>query len=170
MRSIFDKVDYKKDVPQELQTLVEKYLDIKNKYILDGIKASIFVWGDVGTGKTRAVHAIRKMLDEKIGKWFTVIYNFTDLAIRIKLKPESEDDIKLDDVAGFKGLLVIDDFGAKNPTNATTDNVYMILNYRYEHMLPTIVTSNLSLRGVEEVFGNRISSRIDRMAVNFELK
>jgi DNA replication protein DnaC len=170
MRSIFDDVDYEKDVPKKLRELVDKYPDFANKFILDGIKASVYLWGDVGTGKTRAAYAIKKRLDEKVGTWFTSIHNFTNLVVRVKLKPESDDDISLDEISGFKGLLIIDDFGAKNPTNATIDNVYVILNYRYEHMLPTIITSNLPILGIEQTFGNRISSRIDRMAIDLKLE
>lgn len=170
MRSIFDNVDYQKDVPAQLREEVDKYSEISAKYILDGkIKASIFLYGQVGLGKTRAVYAIKKNLDNKVGEWFTKIYNFTDLVCRVKIKPEDENDIKLDDVSGYKGLLIIDDFGSKNPTNATIDNVYMILNYRYEHMLPSIITSNLSLQEIEQIFGNRVSTRIDRMSISFKL-
>ena len=69
----------------------------------------------------------------------------------------------------FKGLLVIDDFGAKQPSNITIDQVYMILNKRYECMLPTIITSNLALEEIGNLFGERIASRIERMSISFKL-
>lgn len=170
MRSIFDNVEYEKDVKPELRKLVDIYLDEKKKLILDGIKSSIFLTGVVGTGKTRAVKAIEKHLNEKKGKWFTSFYNFTDLMSRVRFKTEDNDfDLKLDNIAGFPGVLIIDDFGAKQPSPITIDQLYLILNYRYEHILPTIITSNLSLQEVETLFGERISSRIDRMSISFKL-
>ena len=102
MRTIFDDVEYEKDTSQELRAISDKYLDKNNKFILDGIKASIFITGEVGTGKSRAVRAIKKHFDKEMGEWFTKIYNFTEMAIRIKINPENQDELKLDDIANFK--------------------------------------------------------------------
>lgn len=166
MRSIFDNANYETHVPKNVKEQVEKYLDEKNKFILDnGIKASIFMYGGVGVGKTRAAHAIKNYLDTKLGAWFTQVHNFTNLVNRVRIAPSRDSEINLDEVSGFKGLLIIDDLGARSPHDVVIDNMYMILNYRYEHMLPTIITSNLSLDEIEKTFGNRIASRIDRMAV-----
>lgn len=171
MRSIFDEANYETHVPQQIKNHVEKYINLDNKFILDGgIKASIFIHGDVSVGKTRAVQAIKNYLDIKLGKWFTQVYNFTNLVNRVRINPTSDNEYKLDDVAEFKGLLIIDDLGARSPTDMVIDNLYMILNYRYEHMLPTIVTSNLGLTEIEKLFGNRIASRIDRMAITAKME
>ena len=42
-------------------------------------------------------------------------------------------------------LLVIDELGAQNPTPFVKDILYLVLNHRYTHRLPTIFTSNFRL-------------------------
>ena len=42
-------------------------------------------------------------------------------------------------------LLVIDELGAQNPTPFVKDTLYLVLNYRYTHRLPTLFTSNFRL-------------------------
>lgn len=174
MRSIFDNVTYEKDVPPGLQNIINKYFDNENKFILDGkIKSSVYIYGTVGTGKTRAAYAIKNKVDETLGRWFTWFYNFTDMMMYVKIREsdcKDANDLCLDKISEHKGLLIIDDFGAKQASSFSVDMLYLILNYRYERMLPTIITSNLTLEQVEKDFGERISSRIDRMAVLFKLE
>lgn len=52
-------------------------------------------------------------------------------------------------------LLVLDDFGTQNATSWAQEKLFQIINYRYINRLPTVITSNLADRDVEE----RIASR-----------
>lgn len=62
-------------------------------------------------------------------------------------------------------LLVLDEIGLSNkPSEWLLDTLYLIINYRYEHLKPTVFTSNLNLSEMVEVLGDdRITSRIQRM-------
>lgn len=61
-------------------------------------------------------------------------------------------------------LLVLDDFGLSKPSDWILQTTYLLINYRYEHLSPTIFTSNRDLPALDELFGDdRISSRIERM-------
>ena len=71
----------------------------------------------------------------------------------MKLKEEEK-------IMDFKGLLFIDDIGAEKMTEWVAETFYLILNYRYNEMLPTIFTSNLSPSELAERIGDRIVSRI----------
>lgn len=68
-------------------------------------------------------------------------------------------------------LLVLDDFGIEQiPKNRLYEDVYYLINYRYEQLLPIIFTSNCSIADLVRQFNDtRIPSRIGRMcAVVFE--
>lgn len=58
------------------------------------------------------------------------------------------------------GLLVLDDLGAEHITDWTKEQIFAIVNARKGGKLPTVFTSNLSLRDLEKAYGPRISSRI----------
>jgi DNA replication protein DnaC len=58
-------------------------------------------------------------------------------------------------------LLIIDDFGIEKITDWSYQMLYILINRRYENMLSTIYTSNLTLEELGEKLGDhRIPSRI----------
>jgi len=57
-------------------------------------------------------------------------------------------------------VLVLDDFGAEKPTEWVQEQFFSIIDHRYVHLLPLILTSNLSPQEVEQTYGPRISDRI----------
>jgi DNA replication protein DnaC len=64
--------------------------------------------------------------------------------------------------------LVLDDFGVEGIKNDVMYNfMYRLINHRYEHMLPTIFTSNCSLEDLTVKLDDaRISSRLGRMSLH----
>jgi DNA replication protein DnaC len=64
-----------------------------------------------------------------------------------------------------KELLVIDDIGAENITDWTRDLYFRIFEYRLNHKLQTVVTTNLGLNELKERMGERVSSRLLAMCV-----
>lgn len=58
-------------------------------------------------------------------------------------------------------LLVIDDIGIRNITEAFENELYEIIDYRVTQGLVTIYTSNIPLEELVESLGDRIVSRID---------
>ena len=61
-------------------------------------------------------------------------------------------------------ILVIDDLGRNRVTPWFHEILYIIINYRYEYLLPTIITSNYDLPRLSEMLeDDRIPSRIVRM-------
>lgn len=57
-------------------------------------------------------------------------------------------------------LLVLDDLGTEFQTKFTTSAIYDLLNTRLNLSLPTIVSTNLSLKELEDAYTPRILSRI----------
>jgi DNA replication protein DnaC len=60
-------------------------------------------------------------------------------------------------------LLFIDDLGIEKTSDRYLENLYLIINYRYENKLPTIITSNMSLEDLEKHLTPQITSRIKSM-------
>lgn len=58
-------------------------------------------------------------------------------------------------------LLIIDDLGATRNTEWQIENIYDIIAHRVNEDLPTIVTSNFSFSQIEEVFHQRLRSRLE---------
>ena len=60
-------------------------------------------------------------------------------------------------------LLHIDDLGAEHRTDWVLEQLYTILNARYEDERSTLVTSNLGREELAEQLGERIVSRLEGM-------
>ncbi len=61
-------------------------------------------------------------------------------------------------------MLVLDDLGVQKSTDWAFLALYALISYRYDNMLPTIFTSNLSLSELAEgLKDDRIPSRIEHM-------
>lgn len=51
---------------------------------------------------------------------------------------------RLDELARHRGTLVLDDLGREKVSDWTGEAIYALVNGRYERLLPTVVTTNLS--------------------------
>ena len=65
---------------------------------------------------------------------------------------------------------MLDDLGAEDPKPWVVELVYVLINHRYEHMLPTIITTNYDGRRISEVFGTRVSSRLAEMTIPVNIR
>ncbi len=54
-------------------------------------------------------------------------------------------------------LLILDDLGTQSSTAWAQEKLYQIINHRYNHQLPMVVTSNVSLEEMEERLRTRLS-------------
>ena len=53
-------------------------------------------------------------------------------------------DLRPGELRNWRGVVVLDDLGREKVSDWTGETVYGIVNHRYEAMLPTIVTTNLT--------------------------
>lgn len=60
-------------------------------------------------------------------------------------------------------LLVLDDLGTENTTSWAKEKLFQLLNHRFSDNLPTVVTTSIALRQMEDRLRTRLSSDISRI-------
>lgn len=60
-------------------------------------------------------------------------------------------------------LLVIDDIGVESVSEWLAEQMFLVINQRYENRLPVIVTSNQSLEDLARTHRQQICSRLQEM-------
>jgi len=123
--------------------------------------------GTVGTGKTHLAAAITLyMLNHCQPVIFGTVTNLLGRIRQTYNNDNKETERQaVDDFLNIP-LLVIDDLGKEKPTAWVEQMMYEIINGRYEDNKPLIITTNISLKGIEEQYernGAAIVSRIVEM-------
>lgn len=124
---------------------------------------SLLLLGSTGTGKThQAYGAIRELAITGVAaRW--VVTTAADLygALRPRHGIDSEAEfVRYRDAR----VLLIDDIGAdRTPTEFVEEVNFRLINHRYEHHLPTLITSNLLRKELAARLGDRVTSRLIEM-------
>jgi DNA replication protein DnaC len=128
---------------------------------LDAGRGIWFV-GDPGTGKTAAAMLVSKLAIEA-GR-SVAVYSTPRLLNVVRESIESERGvIGLLDLLGTVELLHLDDLGAERQTDWVLEQLYSIVNTRYEDQRSVIVTTNLQPPELAEQIGARTVSRLIEM-------
>jgi DNA replication protein DnaC len=114
--------------------------------------------GDNGCGKTHLAAAIvNYRYQQKKPALFIVVPDFLD-HLRSTFSPESKIsyDRFFESVKGT-ALLVLDDFGKQTTTPWAQEKLYQVINYRYNAILPTVITTNLSADEIDSPIISRFA-------------
>lgn len=125
--------------------------------------------GNYGCGKTHLTASIiHRLAEQGIGGVFVVVPELLR-AIRKGYSSPNEDADKLVQLTEEAPLLVLDDLGAEKPSDWVREQLYVIINRRYENMLPTIVTTNCSTQELVDRVGQRTVSRLIEMTTPYKI-
>ena len=110
------------------------------------VEAGLLITGPVGVGKTHlAVAILNELVD---AKGATALFcDFSDLLDRIQASFSRANDENQDDiVAPYRDadLLVLDELGARRPSDWVREVLYGLLNTRYNRKRLTILTTNFA--------------------------
>ncbi|QOV41558.1 ATP-binding protein [Streptomyces ferrugineus] len=123
---------------------------------------SLLIAGPTGTGKTyQAYGAIRTLLGRGVRlRWEAT----TSADLHARLRPRAGHDSERDLQTLVRcPLLLLDDLGAAKTSEWTEELTYRLINHRYEHMLPTLITTNLPTAELRTALGDRVASRLAEM-------
>lgn len=126
---------------------------------------SVIMTGGVGTGKTHlAVATAHSVIyDHKMTAKYTAIDRVL-IAIKSSFNKGSEhSQEEIYECLRKPDLLILDEVGAQHATEFEKLVMFDIVNARYEDMKPTILISNLDIKGVKACVGDRV---IDRLREN----
>lgn len=120
----------------------------------------LLFYGDVGTGKSYAAACIaNELMDKKIP---VVMTSFVKILELIQNSKGGEEEQYIRRMNRAK-LLIVDDLGAERSTDFALEKVYNIVDSRYRAKLPMVLTTNLSLRDMQECKDIRYSRIYDRI-------
>jgi len=143
------------DVPQNVKMSFENML---------ATKQGIYLYGGVGTGKTHITYGLLDYLQKQ--KILYALINTNDLFQEIRLditREPGERKFIERDILNYEGILILDDIGAEKTSEWIEQIFYQIINRRYNNIIPTIFTSNLSIAELGNKIGDRTVSRIVEM-------
>lgn len=153
-----------------------KYDDVPSdiRKAFEGMKQSrkgIYIHGGIGSGKTHIAYALMNETERVLGVR-TMFWNTSELLRELRADMVRHDyDKRYTDerVMKFRGLLFLDDIGAEKLSDWVNETFYLIVNERYNEMIPTVFTSNLTLGELADHVGDRTVSRIVELCDVFEL-
>lgn len=123
--------------------------------------AGLFLYGDVGVGKTFLTACIAK---ELIRREFFVLYfsavRFFDTMADGTFRKDRGDADRLYDSILQCDLLIIDDLGTELSNQFTATQLFSCINERLLADRPVIISTNLSLDAIKDLYTERIFSRI----------
>ena len=122
----------------------------------------LWLFGDTGTGKTTLAMLVSKAATEMGHS--VAIYSLPKLLARIRRT--YDDEAGSDSYGAFferltsVDLLHIDDFGAEKRSDWVLEQLYSLVNERYEDERSIMLTTNLTVDKLEDQIGARTVSRL----------
>ncbi len=121
---------------------------------------NLFLYGDTGVGKTFLSNCIAK---ELIDRSFSVIYltsfELFDTLAKSKFEKEKAAESMCEHIFDCD-LLIIDDLGTELANSFTISQLFLCLNERLLRRKSTIISTNLSLESLVDIYSERTFSRI----------
>ncbi len=122
---------------------------------------NIYLYGDTGVGKTFLSHCVAKELMEQSR---SVIYLTSDQLFKIFSKNvfggRDEKEEEAYQYIYDCDLLIIDDLGTESPNSFTISQLFVCLNERILRKKSTMISTNLALEDIKNIYSERIFSRI----------
>lgn len=128
---------------------------------------SILLSGKTGCGKTHlAVATLRDMVRRDAIQYTAIFTTTPELLLDIRSCYSSNGDEKdLVEKYSTPAILILDDLGADKATEWAISTLYLIIDRRNKDMKETLITTNLTMEGIENQYGARIASRLSDMVI-----
>lgn len=160
----FDKMSYDIVKNEKQKDNYRKACELFKKYISklkETDKKLIFLNGEVGVGKTFILKATtHEAIKNNYYALYTTSFDLNKSFLAYHCAKLEEKDNILNKYLECD-LLLIDDLGTENILkNVTVEYLYLVINQRLESGKNTIITTNLNLEELKDIYDERIMSRI----------
>lgn len=121
---------------------------------------NLFLYGDTGIGKTFLSNCIAKALMDEA---FSVIYFSASELFHIMAQSTFDKDADAENMYNYIfncDLLIIDDLGTELTNSFVTSQLFSCVNERLLEQRSTIISTNLSLESLVDIYSERTFSRI----------
>lgn len=151
-------------VSTEIEPMVVSYVRSWVDDMEANLEAGRGLWlmGDTGTGKTTLAMLVSKAALEDSRS--VAIYSLPKLLARIRrtydAEPGGDSYLSFFERLTSVDLLHIDDLGAEKRSDWVLEQLYALVNERYEAQRSMLVTTNLDQQQLEEQIGPRTVSRL----------
>lgn len=159
---IFDKPNEIKKVYSHVQSWCEKLDSTKYK--------NVVLSGDTGVGKTYLLDCVCNGLVQKniVVNYFTA-FALNDLFLKYRSSFLEENSSLLDGVINCD-VLIVDDLGSEPNLKNNEEYFYLLFNERIVKNKFTIISTNLSLEGIRQRYGERTFSRLANISNSLAIK
>lgn len=156
-----DKYESQKSPMDNIQN-IKKMAENFCKNISNKEQKNLLFIGNTGTGKTFLSNCIAK---EAIKQGFTVLYQtapiLMDMVVDAKFAYQRDTELKEQYDRVFDvDLLIIDDLGTENLNNMKFTELFNIINTRLLKNKKTVISTNLMLPELANVYDERVISRL----------
>lgn len=146
---------------ENIQKIVEEcHTFVRN---FDKTGGNLLFYGETGVGKTFLTHCIAKELLETAHSviYFTAFDLFELFSITTFQKKQTEEDLHQMHSSIFDcDLLIIDDLGTEVTNSFVSSQLFLCINERLMSGRSTIISTNLSLGALRDLYSERVFSRI----------
>lgn len=121
---------------------------------------NLFIYGDTGVGKTFLSNCIAKaLMDKSHSVIYLSSFELFDTLAKSKFEKDNHAD-EMNEHIFDCDLLIIDDLGTEMANSFTVSQLFLCLNERILRRKSTIISTNLSLESLVNIYSERTFSRI----------
>lgn len=168
--AVLAEIELRRNTYQDVPELHDHIREIAELFTIPTTKFGIMLCGGVGNGKSTMMKALQRLLNYL---QIEIHHNtsFETLGMKIisakelcrLIRVDSKNSLHFRDL----NMLGIDDLGEEEAEMMDYGNrvtpVIDILSYRYDQMLFTMVTTNLTPKQIRSTYGDRIADRFNEM-------
>lgn len=161
IKATFDKFNVNNPIQKDALIKARQYVENIKAHLEQGTNLIFAGYGCVGTGKTHLANAVGKELMTQKGipcKFINVVSLVAELKETFNIKEYTDIEI-----------LVIDDLGKEKGTPWVCEQIYAIINKRYEQMKPTVITTENDIPTLRKNYDEKGKAIISRLCEDFIL-
>jgi len=158
-KMVFDNFDmHGLDGRKQTNTTLEVAFNTAQNYS-HKLNGWLLIMGDFGCGKTHLAAAIaNEVVAHNVETLFLTVPDLLDWLRFTYSSKETTYEERFEEIRNIR-FLVLDDLGTQNATPWAREKLFQIINFRYIHKLPTVITTNLDMTQIEDRISSRLQDR-----------